>query len=378
MTIKDSTINRQIALQAPWKIKSLGLDFQGCDMAMAYCRLTEELSCKSGTKPEKELRCLERILQNGFSKHWSQKRVHLIDLGTGNGQKMIPVIEALNRSGARTVRYLPVDKNPYMARYAILTILGSGKRAWNRQEAEVLFGPLGDLEFIEARDHDSITIETLVRLSMSRATSSDLFVREQVIVPMAGLEIDFFQELPKVARAARTLNGKGSNLFCMLGNTFGNYSPQKQKVFLATLCNEMEAGDLFLLGVGLRPTGKRCCSEAFCLLQREYLPGEAFMRLGAEYPQSKYCCQYDPVSCCMTHSFERPDQSIQSMGYSYLFDAEELVNDLDAAGFEAVSCECYPSLNGRTAPSESENEPQYLTVLVRQSQAQARRTTNES
>lgn len=347
----------------------MGLDFQGYYMAMAYCRLTEDLSCKSGTKPEKELRCLERALETVFSKEWPQKRIHLIDLGTGNGQKMIPVIEALNRSGIRAVRYLPVDKNPYMSRYAILTILGSGKRAWNRQEVEILFGPLGDLDFVEAQDADSITIETLVRLSMSHATRSDLIVREEVIVPMTGLEIDFFQDLPMVASAARTLNGKGSNCFCMLGNTFGNYSPQKQKEFLATLYSEMEAGDLFLLGVGLRPTGKRCCSEAFRLLEREYLPGEAFMRLGADYPQSKYCPKYDPESYCVIHSFERPDQSMQEMGYSYLFDATELISDLDAAGFEAVSCESYPTLSGRKAPSENENEPQYLTILVRKSQA---------
>jgi hypothetical protein len=369
MATRDSTLNQRIALQAPWKAQSVGLDYQGYHMAMAYCRLTEELSSKSGTKPEKELRCLERALENGFSKDWPQKRIHLIDLGTGNGQKMIPVIEALNRAGIRAVRYLPVDKNPYMSRYAILTILGSGKRAWNRQEVEILFGPLGDLDFVEAQDTDSMTIETLVRLSMSHATRSDLFVREEVVVPMTGLEIDFFQDLPKVASAARTLNGKGSNCFCMLGNTFGNYSPQKQKVFLASLYSEMEAGDFFLLGVGLRPTGKRFCSEAFRFVEREYLPGEAFMRLGADCPQSKYCPKYDPASCCVIHSFERPDQSMQEMGYSYLFDATELVNDLDAAGFEAVSCESYPSLSDRKAPSESENEPQYLTILVRKSQA---------
>jgi hypothetical protein len=346
-------------------------------MAMTYCRLIDELSCKSGTKPEKELRCLERVLENIVSKDWSQKRIHLIDLGTGSGHKMIPVIEAMNRSGIRAVRYLPVDKNPYMSRYAILTILGSGKRAWNRQEVEILFGPLGDLDFVEAQDTDSITIETLVRLSMSHATRSDLIVREDVIVPMTGLEIDFFQDLPSVASAGRTLHGNGSHCFCMLGNTFGNYSPQQQKVFLATLYAEMEAGDLFLLGVGLRPTRERCSFEAVRLLEREYLPGEAFLRLRADCPQSKYRPKYDPESCSVIHNFERPDQSMQEMGYSYLFDATELVNDLDAAGFEAVSCESYPGLSGGKATSESQNEPQYLTILVRKPSSVGR-TANES
>src|ERR1019366_4602658 len=84
---------------------------------------------------------------------------------------------------------------------------------------------------------------------------------------------------------AKTLNGKGMNIFCMLGNTFGNYPPEKRKVFLTTLYNEMEVGELFLLGISLRPEGEPC-SEAIRSLEKEYLPGEAFMRLGADHPQS--------------------------------------------------------------------------------------------
>lgn len=341
--------------------------YQGYEMGMAFCRLTEQLSAEPGTKIEKELRCLERTLEQEFFKLCRQKGINLIDLGTGDGQKMVLVIKALNEAGIRAVRYVPVDTNPYISRYAILTILGSGKKAWNKQEVELLFGPLGKLDFIEAKNTDSISIETLVHLTKSHSTRRDLFVRKGVIVPMTGLKIDFFQNLPKVASAAKTLNGKGMNIFCMLGNTFGNYSPEKRKVFLTTLYNEMEVGELFLLGISLRPEGEPC-SEAIRSLEREYLPGEAFMRLGADHPQSQYCSKYDPDSYCMIYSFERPDKSIQDVGYSYLFDAKEVVNDLDTARFEVVSRESYPSLIDGKTLSQIEYEPKYLTILVRKSQ----------
>ena len=36
--------------------------YHGLEMGMAFCRVTEQLSSKPGTKVEKELRCLERIV----------------------------------------------------------------------------------------------------------------------------------------------------------------------------------------------------------------------------------------------------------------------------------------------------------------------------
>ncbi len=358
-------------IEAPQKLveHALGKNawYQGYEMGMAFCRLTEQLSFEPGTKIEKELRCLERTLEQDLFKHCRQKGINLIDLGTGDGQKMALLIKALNEAGIRAVRYVPVDTNPYISRYAILTILGSGKKAWNKKEVELLFGPLGKLDFIEANNRDSISIETLVHLSKPHLTKRGLFVRKGVIVPMNGLRIDFFQNLPKVVSAARKLNGKGMTIFCMLGNTFGNYSPEKRKVFLTTLYNEMEVGEYFLLGISLRPEGEPC-SKAIHALEREYLPGEAFMRLGADHPQSKYCLKYDPDSYCMIYSFERPDKSIQDVGYSYLFDPKEVVDDLDTARFEVVSCESYPSLIDGKMLSQIEYEPKYLTIWIRKSQ----------
>ena len=48
-------------------------------------------------------------------------------------------------------------------------------------------------------------------------------------------------------------------------------------------------------------------------------------------------------------------------------DAKEVVNDLDAARFEVVACECYPSLIDCKTLPQIEHEPKYLTILVRKS-----------
>jgi hypothetical protein len=365
LTTFNSTSNQSIA--PPKGVEQTATKnawYQGYEMGMAFCRLTEQLSSERGTKIEKELRCLEFALKQDFSKFCRHKSINLVDLGTGDGRKMILVIKALNEAGSCSVRYVPVDTNPYISRYAILSILGSGKKAWNKQEAELLFGPFGKLDCV-AETTDSISIENLVRLSKPHATRTHFFVRKEVTVPMSGLEIDFFQHLPKVVSAVKALDGKRMNMFCMLGNTFGNYSPEKRESFLTTLYREMEAGELFLLGISLRPKGKPCCSAEMRFLEKEYLPGEAFMRWGADHPQSKYSSKYDPNSYCMIHSFERPDKSIQDVGYSYLFDAKEVMDDLDAAGLEVVACECYPNPIDSKTRSQIEYEPKYLTILVR-------------
>ncbi|MDB4746139.1 L-histidine N(alpha)-methyltransferase [Verrucomicrobia bacterium] len=339
--------------------------YQGCDMAMAYCRLTEQLAAKSGTKIEKEIRCLERFLKHDFLDYCPEGGLNLIDLGTGDGQKMILVIKALNEGGKNAIRYIPVDSNPYISRYAILSILGSGKKIWNKEDAAKLFEPLGRFDFNDILYTDSVCIETLVRLSKLHSSRSEFIVRDEVTIPTAGLEIDFFQNLPEVVSNAKRLNRNGMNVFCMLGNTFGNYLAENRNIFLDTLYDEMEFGELFLLGLSLRPAEESFCSEQIRFLEREHLPGEEFMRLGADHPQAKYHIKYDPDSCYMKYSFVRPDKTIQEIGYSYLFDANEVVNDLNAAHLEVVSCESYPvTVDSGSLPS-TRDEPKYLTILAR-------------
>ncbi len=336
------------------------------EAAMAFCRLTEWLSTQPGTKMAKELRCLEQALQADLRAVLAERNVNLIDLGTGDGQKTCLLVEALQAAGVRTVRYVPVDKNPFISRYAILTLLRGGRRAWSHEEVERLVGPLDASG--EIRAGEPSTTEMLVR-RWSLGSNSDLVIQDgSLILPVKGLEIDFIEDLPRVVSAARRLGGERLNVFCLLGNTLGNYPAEKREAFLVRLAEGTTPGELFLLGVGLQPQKGPCDAGELSLLQADYLPGEKFMRLQADHPDSTYSSRYEPESCRMIHGFERPDGSRQVVGYSYLFDAQEVIRDLHAAGFEIVSCAIHP---GEQRP----REPRYFTILaskVRESKREAR------
>jgi hypothetical protein len=333
---------------------SRGEWYPSYETAMAYCRVTKALVAEIGTKPEKEQQCLARLLEGHLGDLFRGQAVKLVDLGTGDGQKMLLTIGALRAAGAETIRFVPVDTNPYITRYAILNILGAGKPALSLEEAERLFGPInGDTR---AGGSTTLSFETLVQMAYGPLTDAEYTVEDTVTIPMSGIELDFFQHLPDVVRISKRL-GRGLSLFCLLGNTFGNYPADQRDAFLATMFAEIDPGDFFLLGIGLRPNAGSSYAEQVRLLEREYLPGEAFMRPGADHPESIYRLRFDPASHSMIHGFERPDRSMQHMGYSHLFAAGETLEAIARKGFEIVAHETYP--DGPTAA------PQYLTILAR-------------
>jgi hypothetical protein len=324
------------------------------ETAMAFCRVTKALAAETGTKPEKEQRCLARMLDRHLGDLCRSQAVTLVDLGTGDGQKMLLTIRALRAAGAGPIRFVPVDANPYISRYAILNILGGGKPAWSREDAERLFGPInGDTL---AGGSTTLGLETLAQMTYAPVTHAEYTVDDTVTVPVSGVEVDFFQRLPDVVRISKRL-GRRLSMFCLLGNTFGNYPAGQRDAFLATMFDEIDAGDLFLLGIGLRPNAGSSYAEQVRMLEREYLPGEAFMRPLADHPESIYRLRFDPESHSMIHGFERPDHSMQQMGYSHLFAAEETLEAIARKGFELVAHETYPQ--GPTAA------PQCLTILAR-------------
>lgn len=288
--------------------------YEGYAPGMAFCRLTRALSLQAGTKSEKEQRCLEQTLRHHVSQLSGRGDVALIDLGTGDGQKMVTVIDALVRTGVEAIHYMPVDANPHISCFAIRSILeAAGERQWGR-------------------------------------AGSDL------TIPQGGVEVDFFQDLSDVIRLSKRFE-PATRVFCLLGNTFGNYPAPERDAFLSTLHAGMEPGDVFLLGVAARPEAGPSHADQVRLLEREYLPGEAFMRLGADHPQSTFRSRYDEASHCMMHMFERPDTTVQHMGYSFLFDPEEMRYDLTITGFDLLAAELYPPLE--------ETAPRCLTIIAR-------------
>ena len=329
--------------------------YQGYETGMAFCRLTRALSLEPGTKSEKEQRCLEQTLSRHVAHLSGCRDLTLVDLGTGDGQKMLMVIDALVGAGVSSIRYLPVDTNPYISRYAILNILGGGKLAWSAEDAERLFGPLLEDDGGVTADEHAISLESLVYLSRFCA-SGDVRVGSVLTVPLAGADVDFFQNFSDVVCLAKRLKPR-LRAFCLLGNTFGNYPAPERDAFLGAVHAGMEPGDVFLLGVAVRPGAGPAYADEVRMLEHEYQAGEAFMRPGADDPASTFHSRFDPASHCMIHTFERPDATVQHMGYSVLFDPETLTRDLTATGFEVLAQELYPPVEAKA--------PGCLTLIAR-------------
>lgn len=340
--------------------------YHGYEMGTTFCRLTELLAATPGSKIDKELRCLERALQVDVMKSLRVNDVNVVDLGTGDGIKTAMVIAALRSAGMRSVRYVPVDTNPHIARYASFTILGRGKRTWTKHDAELVFGPLGTEQLAQAEiaDPDAISIEKLVRLSTFVSMQSQLFTQGGVTVPMSGLRVDFITELHKVVATRSAFDAEGLNLFCLLGNTLGNCSLEQRQSFLERLYRQMRIQDRLLLGVSLRPAGGRFVAEHEQALVREHLPAEVFMRLGAEESTMPFRVGYDPATHCMTYGFERRDGSIQDMGFSHLFDPEKLIEELKEAGLRVTTSHVYPRISRSIPGRYNDFEPRYATLLV--------------
>lgn len=322
-------------------------------MAMAFCRVTTALAAERGTKPEKEQQCLVRLVDRALGDACRGQAVRLVDLGTGDGHKMLLTIRALRAAAAGPIRYVPVDTNAHIARYAILNILGAGKPAWPLAEVERMFGPLNG--HAPTDGSTTLGLETLVRMSHAPAGDAEYTVDDMVTVPMSGIPLDFFQHLPEVVRQSKR-RGRGMGVFCLLGNTYGNYPAEWRDGFLGAMFAEIDAGDLFMLGVGLRPTAGPSYAEQVRRLVREYAPGAAFMQSGADHPDAVYRLQFDPQSHSMVHEFERPDGSIQPMGFSHLFSVQQTIEAFTRKGFEIVAHDIYPA---------EPTEPQYLTILAR-------------
>lgn len=330
--------------------------YRGYETGMLFCRLTRALALEPGTKSEKERRCLEQTLARHVAQLSGCRDLTLVDLGTGDGQKMLMVIDALERAGVDSIRYLPVDTNPFISRYAILNILGGGKVAWSTEDAERLFGLGAQEDRGTPADGSAVSLESLVHLSRFWSASPDVLVRNVLTVPMAGADVDFFLNFADVVCLAKRLTS-GMRAFCLLGNTFGNYPAAERDAFLRAVHAGMEPGDVFLLGVAVRPGAGATHAEEVRMLEQEYLAGEAFMRPGADHPASTFRSRFDPASHCMIHTFERPDTTVQHMGYSALFDPDTLTDDLTATGFEVLAQELYPPLEARA--------PGCLTLIAR-------------
>jgi L-histidine N-alpha-methyltransferase len=119
------------------------------------------------------------------------KDVDIVELGSGDCSKISILLEAIPSNIRETVRYLPID----ISREAI-------------------------------------------------EKSSDMLSKRFQDIQIHGVVSDFQTQLHLIPKEKR-------RIFCFFGSTIGNLSKEKAKQFLINLSNNMQQGDMFLLGVDM-------------------------------------------------------------------------------------------------------------------------------
>ena len=75
-------------------------------------------------------------------------------------------------------------------------------------------------------------------------SSMDQLAKEYPEITITGIVADFMQQFNKLPKIK-------NRLFCFLGSTIGNFTPDERLSFMQGLGNEMEAGDHLLLGLDM-------------------------------------------------------------------------------------------------------------------------------
>ncbi|MDA8020108.1 MAG: L-histidine N(alpha)-methyltransferase [Thermoanaerobaculia bacterium] len=325
---------------------------------MAFNQLVEDHFHDPTTKIGKEVICLERVLNETLDGRFSGKRVNLIDLGAGNGQKAVLVLEALLRDDAQAVDYFPIDRNRYLSKYAIFKVISSRRVQPTRRDIAALLCRPNEPELVEQVATENVSLDELV--AMSCDTSDHLAPIELggVTAPNQGLDVDFVRDAAATYRAVRELGWyrEGITIHCLLGRTIGNYAAQARRRFLSDLQQEMSPGDLLLLDAGLRPepdSDSEAVPRWIRQMEKDYLVGEHFMRFEADTEGSAFQVDYDRTSKKVRYGFKRPDGSIQKMGSSYLFHASELLDTLRESGLRILCSQTsaeHPPAMSTTSP----------------------------
>lgn len=314
------------------------------DSAIEYCHLASILAVDDpNSKPGKEAWCLEKLLASSVESYLCDQEINLVDLGSGNGEKAEKIIATIKRYGALPVRYFPIDLSPYSCVYAILTILcADGPILSSELEA---FGGGRPSAFTESiLRARPLPYEAILRDIFSGNPVASMIAREKIIVPTRGLSVDFMGNTDEVMRTvtAQKFYRSGTNIFCLLGQTFGNYDELERSDFLQALWQQMNPGDLLLIDGGVKPEAAEGVREEdlnTCIsrLVGFYRHGEQFMRPDADSEDSTYCVVYNAELGRIQYWFLRCDGSRQDFGFSNMWDITAFVDEISAAGFEVVN-----------------------------------------
>lgn len=156
-----------------------------------------------------------------------------------------------------------------------------------------------------------------------------------------GVSANFMRDTPGVMRMIRNSPAyvDGVNVFALLGQTIGNYSPTERHSFFTELFSKMNGGDILLVDAGVRPEEGESADldERLRNLELAYFrEAGKFMQHKADHRSSRFRVAYDQSLHQMSHWFKRPDGLTQFLGYSYLFTCGELIGSLIDVGYRVT------------------------------------------
>jgi len=309
--------------------------------SMSFCASSTAMSGDPSTKTGREVYCLERLLrQCTWGERVSEQPLNLIDLGSGSGQKALRILDSIVADVARLISYVPIDTSRYSASFAILTVLDARQSLTDDAVTELFDSP-PELPGSESPQPLQSDCSNLARRMAEHPPGASTVTRQYLTVPSRGVSVDFIADVSDVARLVRTNPAyvEGVNVYALLGQTLGNYSPADRHRFLTQLCSSMDKGDVLLIDAGLRPEdgGAGDLDERPHNLEAAYArEAWAFMRHKADDWSSRFRVAYEPRLHRIDHWFERPDGSAQILGYSYLFARSEVLRLLEGAGYRVV------------------------------------------
>ncbi len=196
--------------------------------------------------------------------------------------------------------------------------------------------------------------------------SDKCFNSSWAVMPTRGIEVDF-RHTANMLKLVEYLTGysKRRSVVALLGQTLGNYEKAEREHFVGELAQHLRPGDLFMLGVDLRPDATwnaEAIKQRISSMEREYRKGERFMRFAIGKQKATYQAKYNPAGNRMEFSFETDKETIP-MGFSYKFDREEAETLLTSSGFKIIGAEPYVGTYKKSGKLLNSG-PEYLVLLA--------------
>jgi uncharacterized SAM-dependent methyltransferase len=213
-----------------------------------------------------------------------------------------------------------------------------------------------------------------------------------VLMETRDYQVDFFD--PELKAAFDTMmyvtsNNSNQSMYTLLGQTLGNFTEKDRKKLLRKFYDAMNEEDMFLVGVELRPQTEKRIREIEGYYERGS-PCEELMRfsmrsLGVPDELVEYDAEYNRDNHTIEMHFTAKEDF--ALGYngrritkkkgdripvasSFKFDREELMDDMQKAGFSIVGYEEHTPAETDSEGKRIDVHPKYAVIMAKKEAAE--------